>query len=496
VPIRRIIALVALLLIGGIGGIVVWLCVRVPHEAPPRATDRIVVPPQRSVIAVPISAPISGLRVALETAVPHALWTTDRPGQVCVPPSRVKVLFAHLKTPTIKCRIVAQVTRGALALSGSGQTIQISMPLHAVVSAQDIGGILKRETATADAHVRVIVRLDLASDWSPRGKISISYDWTDAPHVDFLGRRIEFTSKADARLKHVIAKLEQTLPRELQKLSVRDHVAEAWRAAFTSLNLNRADPPVWLRITPRDLSYGGYSVVGDRLALRLGMTAVTETFVGPQPPDPPSTPLPPLRRLDEPAGIVRFAVPVIADYHELEPVLMRALVKRSARPFDVPGLGPIRAQFGSVTMYGTTGGRIAVGITFSAARPGERSSHGTVWLTALPLSQPNSRRVAFANLSVTGVTDSTGSSLLLKLANAPVLVDTLADALTQNFARDYDRLLSKIGTALAEKRVEHVLLRAHIDDVRTGALKATGEGVYLPVAGKGNAAITLIVPDK
>jgi hypothetical protein len=90
------------------------------------------------------------------------------------------------------------------------------------------------------------------------------------------------------------------------------------------------------------------------------------------------------------------------------------------------------------------------------------------------------------------VTDSTGTSLLLKLANAPVLADTLADALTQNFARDYDRLLGKIGTALAEKRVGDFLLRAHIDDVRTGRLKATGEGVYLPVAGKGNAAITLI----
>ena len=475
---------------------VAWLLLRVPHQAPPRATDRIVVPPQRSVIAVPISAPLSGLSKALEAAVPRALWTIDQPGQVCVASKKVKILFAHINTPTIKCRIVGRVTRGPLALSGSGQTLVISMPLHAVVSAQDIGGVLKRETATADAHVRAIVRLDLASDWSPRGKISISYDWTDEPHIDFLGKRIEFTSKADARLKQVVARLEQTLPRELEKLSVRQHVADAWRSAFTSLNLNRANPPVWLRITPSALSYGGYSVVGNRLALRLGMTAVTETFVGPQPPDPPATPLPPLRRLDQPAGIVRFAIPVIADYHQLEPVLMKALVKRSARPFDVPGLGPISAQFGSVRMYGTTGGRIAVGITFSAKRPGERASHGTVWLTALPLSQPDSRRVAFTDLSVTGVTDSTGSSLLLKLANAPVLADTLAEALTQNFAKDYDELLGKIGTALAEKRVGDFLLRAHIDDVHTGRLKATGEGVYLPVAGKGNAEIALVAVGK
>src|SRR3954463_14542086 len=278
-PTRRITALVALLLVGAIGAVVAWLWLRVPHQAPPRATDRIVVPPQRSVIAVPISAPLSGLSKALEAAVPRALWTIDQPGQVCVPSRKVKVLFAHINTPTVKCRIVGQVTRGPLALSGSGQTLVVSMPLHAVVSAQDIGGVLKQEPPTADAHVRAIVRLDLASDWSPRGKISISYDWTDEPHIDFLGKRIEFTSKADARLKQVVARLEQTLPRELEKLSVREHVADAWRSAFTSLNLNRANPPVWLRITPSNLSYGGYSIVGNRLALRLGMTAVTETFV-------------------------------------------------------------------------------------------------------------------------------------------------------------------------------------------------------------------------
>ncbi|MBN8809309.1 MAG: DUF4403 family protein [Sphingomonas sp.] len=494
--IHRIIAVVGLVLVAAIGGLAAWLVWRVPREAPPRANDRIVVPPQTSVIAVPISAPLGELSKALERAVPRALWTIDQPGQVCVPSTKVKVLFARIKTPTIKCRIVGRVTRGALALSGSGRTIQVTMPLHAVVSAQDIGGVLKRETATADARVRALIRLDLASDWSPRGTVSISYDWTDAPHIDFLGRRIEFTDKADAKLKGVIARLERTLPRELRKLSVRDRVAEAWRSAFTSLELNDADPPVWMRISPRDLRYGGYRVSGNRLVLQLGMTALTETFVGPRPADPAPIPLPPVKPLDEKPGYVLFAIPVIADYHELEPVLMRALVRRSARPFEVPGLGPVLAQFGSVTMYGTSGGRIAVGVTFSANRPGERASHGTVWLTARPINQPNSRRVGFADLSVAGVTDSTRSSLLIKLVNAPVLSDTIADALTQNFGKDYDRLLGKIGTALAQKRVGQFVLRAHIDDVRTGALQATGQGVYLAVTGKGTAAITLDLPGR
>ena len=255
------------------------------------------------------------------------------------------------------------------------------------------------------------------------------------------------------KLKGVIARLEQTLPSELRKLSVHERIDRAWRSAFTSLNLNQANPPVWMRILPQRLSYGGYEIADDRLLLRLGMTARTETFVGPRPPDPPATPLPALSRLDQRLGLVHFAVPVIADYHEIEPVLMRALVKRSARPFEVPGLGPVNARFGSVEIYGTDGGKVAVGVTFAASLPGGKPSHGTVWLTAIPVSHENSRKVAFTDLSVAGITDSTGSRLLLKLANAPVLADTIAASLTQNFGRDYDDLLGKIGRALADKRI-------------------------------------------
>lgn len=488
---RRIIGLTVLLLMGVGCGLIAWMWWRVPHEAPPRSNDQIVVPSQTSVIAVPISAPLSELSDALEKAIPRLLWTIDQSGQTCVASQKVKILFAKIKTPTIKCRIVGKVTRGGLALSGSGRNIQISMPIHATVSAEDIGGLLKRETASADARVRAIVRLDLASDWSPRGKISIHYDWKDAPHIDFLGRRIEFTSQADAKLKGVVAKLEQTLPRELQKLSVHRHVAEAWRSAFTSLDLNRANPPVWMRITPRDLSYGGYAVTGNQLTLRLGMTASTETFVGPRPADPQATPLPAVKHLDQKAGYVIFAIPVIANYDELEPVLLRALTKRSTRPFNLPGIGPVNAKFGSVTIYGTSNGKIAVGVRFHAVRPGGNVSHGTVWLTAKPVNQPNSRRVSFTNLTVAGVTDTTRSSLLLRLANTPVLADIISEALTQNFSRDYDQLLGKISTALSEKRIGQFVLRARVDDVQTGTLRAMGQGVYLPVTGRGTAAITL-----
>lgn len=466
-------------------------CRNTPDKAPPRATDAIVIPEQESSIAVPVTANLSELSAALEREVPRQLWTIDKPNQVCVASTKVKVLIVKIKTPTIKCRIVGVVTRGRMSLSGPGQELFVTMPIHAVVSARDIGGILKRETATADARVRARVRLRLQQDWNPKASLDISYDWTDEPHIDFLGQRIEFTSKADARLQKVIARLERTLPAELAKLRLRDKVAGAWASAFTSLELNRANPSVWARITPRRLQYGGYAISNRALSLNLGMTARIETVVGPRPADPPATPLPPLAPLTAKAGQVRFAIPVIADYAQLEPIVLEALVKRSRRPFVLPGLGPVNARFEKITAYGTTGGRIAVGLGFTAARPGGSPSRGTIWLVGLPVTTPNSRKLAFTDLSVFGATDSTGTDLLLKLANSPALSGIVADALTQNLSKDYADLLGKISRAIAEKREGDLVIRARIDEVETGELKAAGQGLYLPVWGKGTASITL-----
>ena len=464
-----------------------------PAGPPPRAQGTIQVPPQSSVIAVPVTADLSALGTALEREVPRTLWTIDRKGETCIASERVEVAFVKLKTPRIKCDIVGRVTRGRLTFEGRGQRIVVTMPIHAEVRAKDIAGVFKQETATGDARVRAVVDIALNRDWSPRGTVDIQYDWTDPPHIDFLGQRIEFTSKADAKLKSVVARLERTLPREIAKVQLRSEVERLWGETFTSLQLNESNPPVWMRITPQELQYGGFTLSGKRIELQLGMKARTETFVGDRPTDPPATPLPPLEELDEEPGKLVFFIPVIADYAQLEPVIAEALAKRAQRPFALPGIGAVDARFGKVEAYGTTGGRLAVGVTFTAT-PRDRAlgaASGTVWLTARPVNAENSREVSFRDLEVTGDTNRTGADLLLDLANSPGFSQTIALALAQNFEHDYDQLLAKIGRAIESKREGDLLIRARIEAVQTGRLTAAGQGLYLPVRGTGTASITL-----
>lgn len=460
---------------------------------PPRTDDAIVVEPMPSLITVPVEAELGDLARALERRVPRELWRINERNQVCVESEGVDLGIATVKTPRIKCDIVGEVTRGPIRVGGSGKELRFSFPITAVVRAEDIGGILKRETATARAMAHAVVRLELEKDWTPRGTVSLSYDWLTEPHVEFLGQTIKLTEPAERELAPVIAQLERDLPGELGRIGIKRQVEQAWASAFTSVVLNERNPEVWMRITPRELQYGGYDVTDGRLKLRLGMRALTETYVGHRPDPRAPIALPPMQSLDAQPGELSFFLPVFADYRALEPVLVRALRKRARRPFMVPGLEPVDAQFKAATIYGTSGGRIAVGLTFTAHERGSKTpTSGTVWMTGKPVNAEDSRRVGFTDFGVTGTTDMTGGDLILDLVNAPGVAPMIAEMLAQNFERDYAELLSKIDQAIEAKRTGDVIIRAELQRAKTGQLQAAGAGLYLPVWASGTASVTIV----
>ncbi len=460
-------------------------------DAPPRATDEAPSPTQTSLIAVPINANTASLKQALERAVPKTLWTINRHERACVKPQQVKVFGKKVKvTPPIACTIVGQVTRGPLRLRGEGSEIVVDVPLNARIAARDVGGVLKGETATGAAMAHARVRIELTPDWRTQGRARITYGWTNAPGIDFLGKRITFADEADAKLKPVIASVEREVTREIAKLDIRKQAADIWRQSFTSLELNRENPPVWMRITPQRILYGGYRIEGQRMNLNLGLEAITETFVSGRPADPAPTPLPRLVR-ETPKPHFDVRVPVIADYAQLQPVVDRALAKRSNRPFVLPKLGPMMVTFSKSTIYGAGGGRIAVGVDVDAKleiRSGE-PTRGRIWMTAVPANRSGSAEVRFTDIVINGDTDGVGGDLLILLGRSEEFAPVIADALTQNFTGDLNELEGKIRRAVDQRREGAFVIRTRIDSFETGEIKAYGNGLYLPVRLAGGASV-------
>jgi len=461
-------------------------------EPPPRATDVAPVPQESSLITVPIDADQQIVTRLLEREVPRTLWTIDQHFDRCIAPQKVKLFGASVKvTPPIGCTIIGKVTRGSIRLHGEGRELVAAIPLHAAISARDIGGVLKGETATGAAMVYAHILLGVTPQWKATGSVKLRYDWQTPPGIDFLGQRITFTDRADEKLQPIMRQLEGSLPRELDRVDLRSQVEGLWKRSFTSLALNEKNPPVWLRITPRKLIYDSYSLHQGRLRLRLGLEAMTETHVGQRPPDPSPVALPPLAR-SATDGQLHFFLPVIADYAQLEPVILRALVRRAERPFVLPGLGPIAARFDKVTAYGTTEGRIALGIVL-AARPvsgAVSETRGLIWLTARAVNAPGSARIDFRDLQVTGDTDGLGGDMLLQLVDNPAISAQIAASLTQNFSHDVEDLLGKIRRAVAARREGEFVLGGTVDTVEIGTLGAYGNGLYLPVRATGKANIS------
>lgn len=464
---------------------------KVEIEPPPRSSDIAPSPSQKSLIAVPINADTGALKRALERAVPKTLWTINRRERACVKPQQVKLFGKKVKvTPPIACTIVGRVTRGPLRLRGAGDEIIVDVPLNATIAARDVGGVLKGETATGAAMAHARVRIDITPDWRTRGTARISYGWTKAPGIDFLGKRITFTDEADAKLKPVVRDVEREVNQEIARIDIRKQASEIWRQSFTALELNRENPPVWMRVTPQRILYGGYRMEGQQMRLNLGLEAITETFVSGRPADPVPTPLSRMVR-EAPTPHLDVRVPVLADYAQLQPVVDRALLKRSARPFDLPKVGAMTVKFGKSTIYGAPDGRIAIGVDVAmrlVSRTGE-PTHGRIWMTAIPTNKPGSAEVHFTDLAINGDTDGVGGDLLIMLGRSEGFAPLIASALTQNFARDLDELQGKIKRAVDRRREGAFVIRTRVDGFAIGQIKAYGNGLYLPVRMVGGASV-------
>ena len=478
-------------------------CSRDTGDIPKRVDAAPDIPQLASTIVVPVNTRLADLAAALNRATSQTLWTIDRQEEACVPAQRItacaikredgscRIGIKKLKvTPNLSCRIVGQAVRGPITLSGNGSVLTLTLPVRATVSARDIGHLIKRETATGAANVRATVRLSLTRDWNPTATVRIAYDWTNPPGIDILGKRIVFVDKADAKLKGVIAGLERSLPKQLAKLHVRERLSAAWREGFTVLELNRERPPVWMRLTPQALGFGGYRVRGGDLLLDVQAKSLTETFVGNRPSDPAPTPLPPLASGLGEQGLA-FNIPVLAQYDQLEPVVLRALEKRAAKGITLPKLGAVDAEFGKVTIYATEGGRLAVGVQVKATlRSGVIGpTRGEVWLSGLPVNDENSERIRIEDLKVATRTDSKAVNMLIALFNDPATLESIRNALTEDFARDYTKVLTAARAAIANRREGDVLIAATVTKVTHGKVVVTGQGLFLPVQAHGTATI-------
>jgi len=452
------------------------------NPAPPRLTEPLTLPDQPSTLRIPVTLPIATIEREINQEVPRQIYRIDEPQQVCVK-TKSKLL------PDITCRLRGEVVRGPIRLSGSGNVLHLTMPVRTTVRAENIGKVIKRETATGAMNVTARVTLGLAPDWTPRAKVDADYDWTDKIGIDFLGQRITFADKVDPQLRKVLAQLERTLPRKLDRVQAKREVAKVWAKGFTSVRV-KSDPLIWARFTPERVGFAGYSIRDGRMTVGFAAQAKTETIFGERPRDPPVTPLPNLMRGLPPGGI-NVHVPVLVRYDVLERAALRELTSGDYRSVELKGGANVDAEYHDVTIYGTPDRRVAVGVGMTVrAISGAFTTKGKVWFTATPAIDVQRRIVGIGNLVVDGETDSKAFNLLLDAINRTALRERMARAVRYNFSRDYEDGVRKADAWLEEQPFEGFVFKGDMTGAQVRSLRVAPEGFLVEAHAQASASMT------
>ncbi len=468
------------------------------YPAPPRVETALEREPERSVLVTRAAAPLAAIRGRLESALATTLVTFDQQElEDCVPAQRVRVLDVELvQTPSLSCKLDGTIKRGPISLSGNGRNLVARVPIRARIDVLDLGDVIKRETITAAANVTVTALLDVSAQWTLEPRVNLAYRWTTEPGIDVLGQRIAFTSLADKALAGSLDDFETTLEAEIRRIDLRSEVEAVWREGHGTLSINRENPPVWMRVTPRALGAGAISVSDAQLSADLRLEAELDLTVGERPEPASAAPLGANTGVADAAGFA-LRVPVLADYDAIEQALLTRLQALSMREIFGDTADALETEFRSVRVYATSDERLAVGIeaevTPSGILAGEYwgQTRGTVWLTGRPFTRQGSAVLSIGELAIYGDTDRYAGDVLVGLLDRPFIKQQLQQALVTDFREDYERIIAKAQAGLRSVRIGEAELSFKVEEFDHGKVSVTSAGLFLPVTASGSVTTRL-----
>ena len=464
-------------------GVFLWFSSKLEDPKPaPVPTDvrtEVRMEDQTSTIFIPVSGSLKYFENILNTDIPWRLANIDEPRQICLK-TKSKLV------PDISCELIGQVDRGRIRLTGSGRTLKITVPVSTQVQARDIGGIVKRETVTGSVIVTMRLKLSLSQDWQPSAKVDVAYDWGTKLGIDFLGQRINFSSKVDPEIRKIATQIEQQLPKLIAGLNARQKAQRIWAAGFTSERV-KSNPEIWVRFTPQQVGYAGYLLRNGRLIVSLAAVAKTETIFGGRPEDAKVTPLPNLMPTLPPKGISVHA-PFHIPYSVFQRPVEKALALGAFQEVELEDGTTAQARFNDVEIFGIDRGRIAIGIGLTLKEPvwWLGNVDGKIWLTARPSLDLNNKIIGISNLEVISRTDNRLFDTIVGAVSKKEIDAEVVRKISYNFATDYDDALEKADQWLSAEPLEGFVFRGNLISAELERVHILPEGLIVQAQARGD----------
>jgi hypothetical protein len=198
--------------------------------------------------------------------------------------------------------------RQPLAIEAKGGNLfNIKVPVNIYAKAgwkvEKFGlSVSKYEDTQFDLDLSFLTRLSIDQNW----KINTSttpngYKWVSEPKVKIGFFELPITSIIEKIMDRELPNVVKTVDNEVGKINLKPQVETAWKAVQEPFLINEAYQ-AWLKVTPQDILITPITNKGRNVRVGIGMTAVTETFLGNKPTNAVMANLPALKiqnKLDE-----------------------------------------------------------------------------------------------------------------------------------------------------------------------------------------------------
>jgi hypothetical protein len=423
-------------------------------DKPPVAPDTVAPFSTDSRISATVEFGLRTLASDIEANIPKRLASIDE--QVsCV---HRRVLFFRVNA---NCDIYGYVERsGGVSLSGRGDRVYGSVPIHGVIEGQGANRFTARihgETE-ASANIEVSAHPELTKDWSVDLNFIDGFRWSEPPVLHVMGREIPLSKYAEPRIHDQLAHVREQALAAARRLNLHAKAETAWQHAFEPVQLSD-NPPIWLQLTPQSVAFAGVRASSTVLSGSLELSGSATTVVGQPPADVKPTSLPALgHEVNEP-GSFDVILPIHIGYDVMKDKINQAIATLP----PVPGLA-VR----DVDVY-PSAGKLVVGLRIAKSTDSDANAGRWVYLTAALQVDADGHAVRLADLGV-----ATNDEELSPLIEP--IVAQLNNKVSADYSVAYQNLLNAANTKLTRPLKDGFRMEGHLDSAKL-------EKVYLPADG-------------
>ncbi|POF27699.1 uncharacterized protein DUF4403 [Roseibium marinum] len=423
-------------------------------------------------ISVPIRINLKAVENKINAELPQRLAEINEPGRLCVPAKWLKTkgipkcsmkgikiyckdTWIKIKTtPDIHCDVNGWVNRnGNVGLSGSGQTLQISVPIASSVSAKAAG---ISETADAKATIFATITPDITPEWNVSAVVTPDMRWDQRPTLKLFGIiKITIGSKVEPKLREKMNEFAATVPQMLSDLKIRSKVEEAWVNIQAPIQISKS-PATYLIFRPRSVGFSGISIENNIMNAQVSIAGSTEVVIGDKP-DIEPVPLQPLQKIPQSDGVFSFSVPTFVTFDEIERTAKSQFPDGFSTELDDEKLN------GTLLINNLKAGRLQDGkLSLTIDVDYDNRSNFVRWIdifdwfdttgkitfAAVPRIDAEKDVVFVDGLEVDSDTNNNLVDALVDISRLPILRKFISDAAKYNYSGDLQQGISTANEAM------------------------------------------------